>query len=1027
MRSLFQCFVLVCVVSAAYCNGYSESNLGRYDNLIFSESPLKLTTNPISTCNEDQLKDLCFWKNITFIVNPKSTKLPIESIEPPRNSSMCNVRKIQYDILTGIDLVKLLPPGKNSNKWTLSLNKEVMEKSHNLSSISANISCFIDTPDTSTYFYKSIDINFEEELCGTLQPQEKYVGLELPRKHIKKGDKVYELIFVDDVPAGKSKYESFINDSAISEFLESSCTVLPMSRNNGNGSFINCALVATRSRSITGDLNFFLVLKSSNSQCPGKSLIGYSNVVISYRPPDRKTLKKGRVFRDSKIFRTAAPYARVTQPTIKSSTGWTKFSCRAINVSQNPFKITPDEGIIYVDDTAELRNIPSEELRLNVSWLKNGSPYSEEVIVRLVTEPTITCENVTKKNDWMFCSGYSNKKSCERVDSCGIGTGGSAGYEARHSEHDKFRCVWRGDKRPENHETHLYSTCTPDKMFCPDGICDSLELLDEDSICPQDCTTRVFIPAKINGKTGRGIDICNGAVVCGDVGCTCDVIFPKIENKVVGHKLVSGRNEVAANSNCDTECILITTGGISLVTFSIIFSILIWRTIRMKKLSKDKYLENLQEAETPFSDYIERNVNTEPLVLNFQMNTNFDYSNDNPKSMQVEPKWKFSRQHIVIEQVLGEGEFGRVLRAKAFNIAGRQGYSLVAVKTLKNEARKQDYNDLFSEYQLLKEVKHPHVIQLLGVCSTEDGGPLYLIIEYASHGSLRNYLRRSRHILTTNELGHIEDNLGRHITPKEILSFARQIASGMSYLSDIKLVHRDLAARNILLAENKVCKISDFGLTRDIYEDNAYFKKSKGRVPVKWMAPESLADHLYTSKSDVWSFGVLIWELVTLGASPYPGIQVQNLYNLLQQGYRMERPPNCSTVLYSLMNRCWNVDPEARPSFLELYHCFDNLLTDNVNYLDLSDNSIINKSYFSTFAIDVYSASGDTANEKNNFLKNNLYKDRLENEDKWRNPMEGLKANCHPGYETPVKTPKPVNIFVNEASGEYTDMSAKHH
>lgn len=139
------------------------------------------------------------------------------------------------------------------------------------------------------------------------------------------------------------------------------------------------------------------------------------------------------------------------------------------------------------------------------------------------------------------------------------------------------------------------------------------------------------------------------------------------------------------------------------------------------------------------------------------------------------------------------------------------------------------------------------------------------------------------------------------------------------------MVHRDLAARNILVDENKVCKISDFGLTRDIYEDNAYFKKSKGRgkvifnrpcicqyklarlgiltnlpslVPVKWMAPESLADHVYTTKSDVWSYGILIWELVTLGASPYPGIEVQNLYSLLKQGYRMERPVNCTSVLY---------------------------------------------------------------------------------------------------------------------------------
>lgn len=99
------------------------------------------------------------------------------------------------------------------------------------------------------------------------------------------------------------------------------------------------------------------------------------------------------------------------------------------------------------------------------------------------------------------------------------------------------------------------------------------------------------------------------------------------------------------------------------------------------------------------------------------------------------------------------------------------------------------------------------------------------------------------------------------------------------------------------MATGKICKISDFGLTRDVYEDDAYFKRSKGRVPVKWMAPESLSDHIYTNRSDVWSFGVLTWELVTLGATPYPGIQVQNLYHLLKSGYRMERPENCSSAL----------------------------------------------------------------------------------------------------------------------------------
>ncbi|GLH10116.1 Tyrosine-protein kinase receptor torso [Gryllus bimaculatus] len=172
----------------------------------------------------------------------------------------------------------------------------------------------------------------------------------------------------------------------------------------------------------------------------------------------------------------------------------------------------------------------------------------------------------------------------------------------------------------------------------------------------------------------------------------------------------------------------------------------------------------------------------------------------------------------------------------------------------------------------------------------------------------------------------------------------------MAYLSDIKLVHRDLAARNVLVAEGGICKISDFGLTRDVYEDDTYMKRSKGRVPVKWMSLESLADHMYTSKSDVWSFGVLLWELVTLGASPYPGVAVHNLFHLLKAGYRMQRPDNCSPALYRIMRSCWNESPDDRPTFKELTSIFEKMLQDGVDYLDLNPRSVHNMTYFTSLS-----------------------------------------------------------------------------
>jgi len=132
-----------------------------------------------------------------------------------------------------------------------------------------------------------------------------------------------------------------------------------------------------------------------------------------------------------------------------------------------------------------------------------------------------------------------------------------------------------------------------------------------------------------------------------------------------------------------------------------------------------------------------------------------------------------------------------------------------------------------------------------------------------------------------------------------------------------------------------VAKVADFGLTRDVYIDEAYWKRSSGKLPIKWMAPESMKDYLYTSKSDVWGFGVLMWELATLGSSPYPGVMPERLYGLLHAGYRMTRPPGCSLFMYNLMLECWNYEPESRPSFKSLTQRLESCLQDSATYLQL--------------------------------------------------------------------------------------------
>lgn len=152
----------------------------------------------------------------------------------------------------------------------------------------------------------------------------------------------------------------------------------------------------------------------------------------------------------------------------------------------------------------------------------------------------------------------------------------------------------------------------------------------------------------------------------------------------------------------------------------------------------------------------------------------------------------------------------------------------------------------------------------------------------------------------------------------------------MEYLASKRCVHRDLAARNVLVCENNVLKIADFGLARNIQGDY-YRKTTDGRVPIKWMAPESLSGQRYTSQSDVWSYGVVLWELMTLGRSPYPGINAHDLHPLLEGGYRMPAPYNCPPEVYQLMRQCWERKPDLRPTFSQLTLLLDRLLRENGN------------------------------------------------------------------------------------------------
>uniref|UniRef100_A0A8C1RLD9 Fibroblast growth factor receptor n=1 Tax=Cyprinus carpio TaxID=7962 RepID=A0A8C1RLD9_CYPCA len=280
-----------------------------------------------------------------------------------------------------------------------------------------------------------------------------------------------------------------------------------------------------------------------------------------------------------------------------------------------------------------------------------------------------------------------------------------------------------------------------------------------------------------------------------------------------------------------------------------------------------------------------------------------------------DPRWEVARDRLVLGKPLGEGCFGQVMMAEAIGMDKDKPSRVtkVAVKMLKSDATEKDLSDLISEMEMMKIIgKHKNIINLLGAC-TQDG-PLYVIVEFASKGNLREYLRARRppgmeYCYNPNQVP--EENM----SVKDLVSCSYQVARGMEYLASRKCIHRDLAARNVLVTEDSVMKIADFGLARDIHHIDYYKKTTNGRLPVKWMAPEALFDRIYTHQSDVY---VVIW-----GGPPHgPPLHVY---------------PR-TVRLYMMMRDCWHAVPSQRPTFKHLVEDLDRTLsmTSNQEYLDLS-------------------------------------------------------------------------------------------
>ncbi|XP_075595037.1 tyrosine-protein kinase Fer-like isoform X3 [Balearica regulorum gibbericeps] len=256
-------------------------------------------------------------------------------------------------------------------------------------------------------------------------------------------------------------------------------------------------------------------------------------------------------------------------------------------------------------------------------------------------------------------------------------------------------------------------------------------------------------------------------------------------------------------------------------------------------------------------------------------------------------KWALSHEDVTLGELLGKGNFGEVYKGTL------KDKTSVAVKTCKEDLPQEMKIKFLSEARILKQYDHPNIVKLIGVCTQRQ--PIYIVMELISGGDFLSFLRKKKDELKT----------------KQLVKFSLDAASGMAYLESKNCIHRDLAARNCLVDENNILKISDFGMSRQ-EDDGVYSSSGLKQIPIKWTAPEALNYGRYTSESDVWSFGILLWETFSLGVCPYPGMMNQQAREQVEKGYRMSAPQKCPEEIYTIMQRCWAYKPENRPKFSEI-------------------------------------------------------------------------------------------------------------
>ncbi|KAM4611865.1 ephrin type-B receptor 4b isoform 2-T2 [Polymixia lowei] len=285
------------------------------------------------------------------------------------------------------------------------------------------------------------------------------------------------------------------------------------------------------------------------------------------------------------------------------------------------------------------------------------------------------------------------------------------------------------------------------------------------------------------------------------------------------------------------------------------------------------------------------------------------FTYEDPNEAVKEFAKEIDASFVKIEEVIGAGEFGEVCRGRLRVPGKKENY--VAIKTLKGGYTDKQRRDFLSEASIMGQFQHPNIIHLEGVITTSC--PVMILTEFMENGALDSFLRVNDGQFTTIQL----------------VGMLRGISSGMKYLSDMSYVHRDLAARNILVNSNLVCKVSDFGLSRFLTEnssDPTYTSSLGGKIPIRWTAPEAIAYRKFTSASDAWSYGIVMWEVMSYGERPYWDMSNQDVINAIEQDYRLPPPPDCPASLHSLMLDCWQKERANRPRFSAVVSALDRLI-----------------------------------------------------------------------------------------------------